>query len=190
MQENNMKKVTLLGDSIRLGYSARTIELLNPDFDVWQPEENCRYSQYTLRGIWEWSKAMEGSEIVHWNNGLWDECELFGDGSFTPIDSYVETMIRIARILKKRHGCVIFATTTPVRDENIYHNNELIELFNARVVPELMKEGVIINDLHALLKDDIAGNIRSDDRIHLTEQGVELCAQQVAAVIRSQAGKS
>ena len=38
-------KVTLLGDSIRLiGYGTRVPELLGDDFEVYQPEENCRYS--------------------------------------------------------------------------------------------------------------------------------------------------
>ena len=34
-------KITLLGDSIRMGYGARVAELLGSDFEVWQPEENC-----------------------------------------------------------------------------------------------------------------------------------------------------
>ena len=68
-----MIKVTLLGDSIRaIGYGKMVPELLGSDFEVFQPNDNCRFSKYTLRGLFEWDKQMEGTKIVHWNNGLWD----------------------------------------------------------------------------------------------------------------------
>ena len=73
-----MMKITLLGDSIRQQYSFRVKNLLGSDFDVWEPKENCRFSQYTLRGLFDWAEKMEGSEVVHWNNGHWDVCRLFG----------------------------------------------------------------------------------------------------------------
>jgi len=76
-------KITLLGDSIRRsGYGQLVPQLLGNDFQVYQPEENCKFAKYTLRGLFDWQKDMEGSKIVHWNNGLWDTCDLFGDGLF------------------------------------------------------------------------------------------------------------
>ena len=66
-------KITLLGDSIRRsGYGQLVPQLLGNDFQVYQPEENCKFAKYTLRGLFDWQKDMEGSKIVHWNNGLWD----------------------------------------------------------------------------------------------------------------------
>ena len=47
-----MKKVVLLGDSIRLwGYGTKVPEMLGEDYEVWQPEDNCRFVKYTLRGL-------------------------------------------------------------------------------------------------------------------------------------------
>ena len=43
-----MKKVMLLGDSIRLGYRAKVAKLLEGQAMVAGPEENCRFSAYTL----------------------------------------------------------------------------------------------------------------------------------------------
>ena len=38
-------KVTLLGDSIRLiGYGKEVEKLLGDEFEVFQPEDNCRFS--------------------------------------------------------------------------------------------------------------------------------------------------
>ncbi len=185
-----MTKVTLLRDSIRMmGYGALVPSLLGDDFTVWQPGENCRFSQYTLRGMWDWAGDMKGSEIVHWNNGLWDVCDIFGDGNFTPLDTYVENMVRIAKILKARHGKVIFATTTPVTAANPHNKNEEIIRYNKTVVPVLEELGVVINDLHATMYADIDRFIRKDDNIHLTDDGGAVCARQVADAILAIAAK-
>lgn len=177
-------KVTLLGDSIRMiGYGDRIPALLGDSFTVWQPNDNGRFAQYTLRGLFDWANDMEGSDIVHWNNGLWDVCNLFDDGLFTPVDVYVDTMVRIAKILLSRHKKVIFATTTPVTEDNPHNKNEDIIMMNAAVVPRLKELGVIINDLHATVYPHIDTYIRSDDKIHLTEEGIDACAKQVADII-------
>jgi len=179
-------KVTLLGDSIREQYCPRVEKLLGDEFEVWSPEENCRFSKYTLRGLFDWATDMHDSKIVHWNNGLWDLCHLFDDGTFTSDGEYVETILRIADILKKRYGIVIFATTTPVRYNNIYNNNEDIDRINKLIVPLLKERGVIINDLNTLLRSDIERYI-CDDTIHLSEEAIDICAVQVAEHIKAAA---
>ena len=65
-------KVSLLGDSIRMQYGPVVKELLGDEFQVWEPEENSRFSQYTLRELFDHERDMRGSDIVHWNNGHWD----------------------------------------------------------------------------------------------------------------------
>ena len=178
-------KIALLGDSIRqIGYGTRVPSLLGDGFEVYQPNDNCRFAQYTLRGMWDWRKDMAGCEIVHWNNGLWDVHRLFGDGTFTSDRDYVETMLRIARILKERHKKVIFATTTPVSPAYPHNRNEDIVRFNALLVPRLEEMGIIINDLYATVASDIDRYICKEDHIHLSEEGIEICALQVANAIR------
>lgn len=176
-------KVTLLGDSIRQQYCGKVRELLGADFEVWAPEENCRFAKYTLRGLFDWAENMKGTDIVHWNNGLWDVSDLFGDGTFSNEDEYAETMIRIADILQKRCRAIIFATTTPVRTTNKYNSNEDIDRFNQRMVSLLRERGVIINDLNALLRSDVDKYI-CDDTIHLSEIGINVCAERIAACIK------
>lgn len=46
-----MKNVLLIGDSIRLGYQGRVAELLGDDVKVYSPDENCRYTKFTLWGM-------------------------------------------------------------------------------------------------------------------------------------------
>lgn len=184
-----MKKVVLIGDSIRMiGYGNPVAERLSDAFEVWQPDDNCRFAKYTLRGLWDWQEGIRGADVIHWNNGLWDVCALFGDGEFTPIDEYVEIMLRLARLFIQRAKTVIFATTTPVRPENPHNKNETIEAYNAALVPKLRELGVVINDLYTPLSEDVYKFI-SDDLIHLSEDGIALAADMVEAVIRSEAEK-
>lgn len=180
-----MTKVTLLGDSIRQNYTEKTIELLGDDFEVFSPEDNCRFSKYTLRGIFDsWAGDMAGSDIIHWNNGHWDTCNIFGDGHFTPEDEYVRNMLRIADYLQKKYKKVIFATITPVRDAHTHHKTADSIKFNNLIVPELEKRGIIINDLFSVVIKDVDKYIREDNNIHLTDAGKEVCAEQVARVIK------
>ena len=179
-------KVTLIGDSIRQQYGPRVAEILKDEFQVWQPAENCRFAKYTLRGLFDWRNDMAGSDIVHFNCGHWDLCNLFGDGPFTSEQEFVDTMLRVLKLLQEKHKVIIYATTTPVARDG-YNRNDVIERYNEIIVPLLRERGVIINDLHTLVKTDVERYIRTSDTIHLTEEGIEACAAQVAKCIREAA---
>lgn len=181
-----MKKVWLLGDSIRLiGYGPRMQELLGDGYEVHQSEDNGRFAKYTLRFLFDFREDMKNTDIIHWNNGLWDTSTgLFEDGlPFTCEQEYVENMLRIARELKKITPHVIFATTTPVNPDYQYNSNAVIRQYNAVLVPKLQEMGIVINDLHSLIAPDI-GRYICDDQLHLSEEGAKLCAEQVAQMIR------
>lgn len=183
-----MKKVTLLGDSIRqIGYGTKVPEMLGEEYEVFQPEDNCRFVKYTLRMIFDFKAQIEGSDVIHWNNGLWDiPTALFDDGEpFTSEEEYVENMLRVARELKKLGKRVIFATTTPVHNEFPYNKNSVIERYNALIVPKLQELGVEINDLHSAVMQDLYKYIGAD-QIHLSEEGIALCSNLVVNAIKGE----
>lgn len=180
-----MKKVILLGDSIRqIGYGAKVEELLKDEYTVWQPNDNCRYSLYTLRCLFDWSRNMHGADIIHWNNGMWDLSDLYGEGRLVSVEDYVRTMLRIHEVMSRYTKNIIFATTTPVREPYQYQNNAVVKMYNAAIVPELKARGVRINDLYSFIEPHIDEYIRDDDRLHLTETGISHVAPEVARVIR------
>lgn len=182
-----MKKIVLLGDSIRqIGYGTKVPEMLGSGYEVWQPSDNCRYSQYTLHGVLEeWADGIAGADVIHWNNGLWDMSVHGDDGVFTPLEVYGDFMMRIAKALKKTTGKIIFATTTPVRPGHPMNSNEIAERYNAYIVPKLEAEGIIINDLYTLVSAHLDEYVRDDDNIHLTAAGIDACAEQICGMIKS-----
>lgn len=181
-----MIKVTLLGDSIRLiGYGSYVPSYLGEGFEVYQSEENDRFAKHTFRCMYDYREDMAGSRIIHWNNGCWDTCDLFGDGAFTSEEDYVKDMSRLADLLLSRYEKVIFATSTPMKESaNKIFSNERVIRYNQLVVPILSEKGVIINDLYNFVLPNVETYIRDDDKVHLTEEGSKACARRVAEVIR------
>ena len=142
-----MKNLLLLGDSIRMGYDSFVQEKLAGRMNVYFPEDNGRFVQYTLRALSDWKGKLSLPEIdvVHWNNGLWDVLHLNANSSgcdgeaagetispenvpqqyqfdkdpLTPPDMYRYMLGRVLTRIRQLFpkAEVIFATTTPVIEE-------------------------------------------------------------------------
>ena len=184
-----LTKITLLGDSIRqIGYGLKVPEYLGASFTVFQPNDNCRFTYYMLRMLHDCRREIETSEVVHYNCGSWDACDLFGDGAFTPLDEYVRSMLRITDLLHSMCKKLVFATTTPVLEGGTDQVNELIVRENEAIVPLLSERGVVINDLYTTVERNKSQFI-CEDRVHLTEAGIEACARQTSDILRKLAGE-
>ena len=181
-----MKKIILLGDSIRLSYGNRVRELLGEGYTVWQPEDNCRFASYTLRMLYDYREQLKEADVIHFNCGLWDMCDLFGDGPFTPLEVYVEQMVRIAKILKTYAPVVIFATTTPPSPKMWGHDLNRVRAYNAAAMAALDPLGVLFDDLFTPVAEDIDRMI-SEDFLHASPYGVEILANRVADCIKANA---
>ena len=181
-----MKKIILLGDSIRLSYGDRVRKLLGEGYTVWQPEDNCRFASYTLRMLYDYREQLKEADVIHFNCGLWDMCDLFGDGPFTPLEVYVEQMVRIAKILKTYAPVVIFATTTPPSPKMWGHDLNRVRAYNAAAMAALEPLGVLFDDLFTPVAEDIDRMI-SEDYLHASPYGVEILANRVADCIKANA---
>lgn len=177
-----MKKIALFGDSIRMNYAPEVIKILGDDFDVISPADNCRFCTYLQRMVFDMSDTIEGCDVIHFNSGEWDVSDVVGDGLFTPIDTYVNTMVRIGSFLKTKAKTVIFATSTPVTTHPQNNNADIIR-YNEAIVPEFKEMGIVINDLWTPLYADTGRYIRSDDGIHLTDDGIKLAGKIVSDII-------
>ena len=187
-----MPDIMLLGDSIRqIGYGTRIPNVLGTDFTVWQSGDNERFAKYTLCQLQHYLTHMPHPDAVHWNNGLWDTAVYYAqDGVFTPLDEYIRDMKRIAQVLLNASPHVIFVKTTHLapaygagKNGLNANRNRYVDEYNASVVPELEQMGVTVHDLNPLL-DGHPERYRPDN-VHLSEEGIEVCAAQVADKIRA-----
>ncbi len=179
-----MKKVALIGDSIRLGYQAKVAALLEGEAIVTGPDDNCRFSAYTLFNLSAWVPD-DDFDVIQWNNGQWDTCHMPDGRIHTALTPYLELQERIATVLRKKTRRLVFATTTPVWPEQFVsgsihpRKDEDIREYNNAAKGLFRKLGVEINDLYPQVAQDITTYI-SDDMVHLTEAGNDLCARHVA----------
>ena len=188
-----MKRVLLIGDSIRSFYREEVKNLLGEEYEVYSPNENCRFSIYGLNSLRFWLEQFPDADIIHFNFGLWDVAILYKeDGCFTSLEQYLITMKTILRELKKTGAKIIFATTTPVHDEKCKlegpippsHRNEDIILYNQAILKAFVDEDILINDLHSLMYSEKEKYLLPD-MIHPNADGVKLLGKAVADMIRS-----
>lgn len=186
-----MKKIVLLGDSIRMGYDKYVKEALENSAQVFYPAENCRFAEHVLRFVHEWKAKGEWGDdvdLVHWNAGLWDVLELFGDQPLTSLSYYGEAIARIDKRLRMLFpkAKMVFATSTNVNEgmskpEFTRHNSE-IEKYNAEALRVLANTDTIINDLYPLTAS-FPDEYRSDWVHFYTPEGTERIGGKVLSVI-------
>ncbi len=179
-----MKRILLLGDSIRMNYAPYVYRKLSDRAEIVTPEENCRFAKYTLHELPTWLKTFGKPDIVHWNNGLWDAHHFDGDTPLTPIEDYVKDLERILTILQRTGAKIIFATCTPARPENPEWDNGEIESYNRAAVELMTQKGIQINHLYPVVSGNEQEYI-ADDLIHLNRMGIQKVGQAVVDVLSS-----
>jgi lysophospholipase L1-like esterase len=187
------RTVLLLGDSIRMGYAPHVRELMKDRADVVYPKENCMFSYYTLRMIWEWTRLVDDPkkvDVVHFNNGLWDLGQRDGRDCLTPADVYASTMGRIADEIRHffPNARVVFATTTPINEkvscEQHTKGNAEVERYNAAARKALAGKVDLINDLYGfVLENGVARHYK--DIVHFHDEGSRMLAGQVVKSIEA-----
>ena len=184
-----IKKVLLLGDSIRMSYQPLVAELLNDRAEVVGPADNCQFSLFTLSSINRWIEALGKPDVVHWNNGIHD-CGHNPERSPVqiPIEMYRKNLEFILRRLREFTTDIIWATSTPVhpdrpfRDTEWSWRNDEIERYNDSARELMIAGSIPINDLHGLVRENMELYL-SDDQLHLSESGQEVCATAAADAI-------
>lgn len=200
-----MKNIFLIGDSIRFGaesnpnyqtsyspgYGVYVEEALKGQANVYMPNDNCRFAQYTLRYLYDWAKDIdcEKIDVVHWNNGLWDVLRINGDEPLTPLDVYEKMLCRVCNMIKKLfpNAKIIFALSTAVVEEwarpDFMRYNSDIEAYNRVAKRTLEKMGVIINDLYTI--SAAFHNCLHADWVHFNEEGSKILARAVCEKVLS-----
>ena len=186
-----MKKVLLLGDSIRMSYQPLVQEILATEAAVVGPAENCQYSLYSLTRLGHWLGELGTPAIVHWNNGLHDVGHNPKRAPVQmPLEVYKGNIALILQQLLDLEAQVIWATMTPVHPQRpfadtgwAWHNAE-IERYNEAALEVMEEQEITVNDLHTLVGGDYERYL-SADQLHLSDAGKEACAEAVANKIRT-----
>ncbi len=191
------KNITLLGDSIRLGYQPYVGLYLPEGNNIWGPEGNTQHTVNLLANAPRWIKN-KPADIIHLNSGLHD-IKNIPYNSRRKLVSESLYLENIERIIKYIHYCwpdcrVIWATTTPVDEEkaNAAHKeandftryNEDVIRYNELSKDLVNRLGVPVNDLYKFVMGADKEMIMKEDGVHFTDFGCQLLAEQVADTLQ------
>ena len=186
-----MKAVTLIGDSIRMGYEDTVRSQLAGLAEVWAPADNGGTSENVLTHLDEWVLSRP-PDVVHLNCGLHDIKTEFGQDTATvPLGAYAENVRRIlSRLQAESDATVVWASSTPVNQE--WHNaNKPFARFEADVIAynaaasEIAQElGLVIDDLFSIVNSAGRDDLLIDDGVHFKPEGSALLGEHVADCIK------
>ena len=192
-----MKKILLIGDSIRIGYDRYVKMAFEGEAQVYYPDENCRFTGYIMRNLHLWQKELGcGSDIdlVHWNAGLWDDLLMLDGKPHTPLHVYRENISRICDFIGILfpNAKMLFATSTPVRNGDeagkpLWRCNADTEAYNAAAAETVLAHGGEIDDLYAVAAR-LPDEAHSDDTHYYTPLGTEALAGAVISAIAGALG--
>lgn len=192
-----MKKVLLLGDSIRQNYQQYVREHLEGKAEVFYPDDNGRFCSFTLRHLHDYVRIFTAGDrknfdIIHFNFGLWDVLRLSNEErTFTSRQEYGELLVRLCS--RMEYLCPgakkIFALTTSVVEPGFGPGDSMgkrcnvdIEQFNHIAQAVLRTKVDSINDLWKVSMD-MPKFARSDNVHFQTELGVERLGRKVVESI-------
>ena len=187
-----MKKVVLIGDSIRIGYQKYVVEDLEGLAVVRFPKGNSFASTDVLIHVDDWIIAHE-PDVVHINCGLHDVKRNKSTGEIkTPLEQYKANIRKILqKIVDDTNAKLIWATSTPVNEER---HNEVMDfdrfLDDIRIYNEVSAEicgrfGIDVNDLYELVLQAGPEDLLNRDGVHFTQEGYVLLGKAVATSIES-----
>lgn len=189
-------RVLLLGDSIRMGYSAGpgyepfVRAALAGRAEVVGPETNCEDSGNVLANL-DRSLGDAPWRVIHFNCGLHDLKRDLGAGVCkTPLDRYRDNLRAICARLRRTEAELVWATTTPVIYERhltkgFDRREEDVLAYNRLALEVIREHGIQVNDLHAVALNAGVENVLCPDGVHFIEAGTRLLAEAVTGTIRT-----
>jgi lysophospholipase L1-like esterase len=187
-----MKRIILIGDSIRMGYQDTVRELL-PEVEILSPEQNGGDSRRVLANLGAWVIDLK-PDIVHLNCGLHDLKREFATPEQTqvPLEEYRQNLEAIFRRITEETGAtLIWAATTPVNQDRHHAVKGFdrleadVDAFNAAALEIAQSYPLPVNDLYTAVMHGGRDELLRRDGVHYVEAGYRLLGTKVAECLRT-----
>ena len=194
MQERELPKVLLIGDSISLGYTPHVSRLLEAEAVVFHHPGNAEHTGTGLAMLAEWLGETQW-DLIHFNWGLWDLCYRHPDsiqqgnrdkinGTITTtLDQYERNLEQLVLRLKETNAVLIWANTTVVPEGEAGRFVGDDTRYNEVAAKVMKKHDIVVNDLHRQTDQFSADLFVSPGNVHFTNEGYVLIAEKVARQI-------
>jgi acyl-CoA thioesterase-1 len=183
-----LPRVLIVGDSISIGYTEPVRDLLAAKANVHRIPENGGNTQKGLLRLDTWLGESRW-DVIHFNWGLHD-IRLEKDGKtgksgthVVPIAQYEQNLRAIVERLQKTGAKLIWASTTPVPQDEPKRNPEDVGPYNALAAKVMIERGIPIDDLFAVSTERCANLHSGSGNVHYNLEGSRVLAESVARSI-------
>lgn len=193
--EKPLPTIVLVGDSIRMGYAPIAAEMLKDKANVISEKVNGGDSARILEHLNEWVIVHQPA-VVHFNCGLHDLKESRKTKlPQVPIEDYEKNLREIVdRLQKETKARIVFATTTPIRDElhakrggDFDRREADVKRYNDVAIKVMKEKQVEIDDLHAVVDKAGIDKIQRNDGTHYSPAGSKVLAEAVVKCVTDKA---
>ena len=191
IDDPKLPRVLLIGDSISIGYTLPTRELLKGKANVHRPPTNCSSTGFGLSQLTSWLGDKKW-DVIHFNFGLHD-AKLPPEGvRHAPPDVYEKNLRTLVKQMKATGAKLIFATTTPVPNGgNLSPTRRFgsTDEYNAIARKVMSESGVAIDDLNAVAQPMMEKHGNPKD-VHFAPEGYVVLAKAVSESIEATLAKN
>lgn len=194
-----LPRVLLIGDSISIAYTEPVRQQLAGKANLQRIPANGGNTARGLEQLDAWlttgGKTAQDWDVIHFNWGLHDLCYRLPDqpgsrnkekGAVSiPLDQYSANLDALVKRLKQTGAKLIFATTTPVPEEELGRKVGDDLLYNDAALAVMKRHGVAIDDLHAVVAGNMGRYAVGPGNVHFNEEGSALLATNVVASIQA-----
>lgn len=183
-----LPRVLLIGDSISMGYTLPTRELLQGKANVHRIPTNGGPTTRGLASIEGWLGNKKW-DVIHFNWGIHDLRHIDGKRQVEPAE-YESNLRKLVERLKATQAKLIWAAITPIPKGKLDPDRTFGDEaeYNAIAARVMNENGIPINDLHTYVRPKFEELQRPND-LHYKPEGSAFLAKQVAEAIEKQLAK-
>ena len=193
--------VLIIGDSISIGYTKPTIELLKGIANVQRAPANCGDTNRGLKSLKKWLGSTSW-DVIHFNFGLHDLCyrhpnskvqgnrDKIRGSQGVPLAQYEKNLEKLVLRLKATGATLIWASTTQVPKGEAGRKVGDDLKYNEVAAKVMTKHGIEISDLHAAVMSFNGAYFVKPGDVHFTKEGSEKLAEKVAQAITASLNSS
>lgn len=184
VDEPGLPRVLLIGDSISIGYTLPTRELLKGKANVHRILTNGGPTTNGVANIDKW--LGDGKwDVIHFNWGLHD-LKIMPDTGKQQVSlaDYESNLRKLVARMKATGARLIWCSTTPVPDGKLNppRSNGDVLAYNAAAKKIMEEQGVAFDDLYAFTQPQLE-KLQLPANVHFKPEGSQALAKQVAASI-------
>ncbi len=192
VDDPDLPRVLLIGDSISIGYTAPVRRLLAGQANVHRIPTNGGPTTRGLESLEEWL-GTEDWDVIHFNWGLHDLKYIDDSGALVPpdqgrtqvpIDQYERNLRTLTERLRKTGATLIWRSTTPVPEGATGRNVGDAARYN-EVAARIMQDFQIPIDDHYAYCLPRLSELQRPANVHFTPEGSEKLAELTAKSIQT-----